>query len=83
MVDNKNLEHPLKQRRKRRKTENQLKLEKLKEILKKGLDVHKKAIDKVIHDYTEYIKYDELIKERDKLEARIKAVDEMKQQSKS
>lgn len=76
--EQKTVEQSTRKRRKRRKTENQLKLETLKEILKHGLDSHKKAIDEVISSYNEYVKYDELVKERDELNARILAVEALK-----
>ena len=80
MAEEKKNEQPTQKKRKRGKTQKQKKLDVLKEILNKGLDVHKKAIDKVIHDYTEYARYDELVKKRDEFDARVKAVEEMKQQ---
>ena len=80
MAEKKNNEQPIKKRRKRAKTENQKKLEVLKKILKNGLDSHKAAINEVIRQYNEYIHYDELVKKRDEYEARVKAVEEMKNQ---
>jgi hypothetical protein len=81
MEDNKKVdESPKKRRRRRRKTEVQLKLEKLKEILKKGTEVQKKAIDKIIAQYDDYTNLETLKAERDKLNARIEAVEAQNQQ---
>jgi hypothetical protein len=80
MPEDKNKEKPIKKRRKRGKTEIQKKLEVLKKILKNGLNSHKAAIDEVIRQYNEYTNYDELVKMRDEYEARVKAVEEMKNQ---
>ena len=81
MADSKKVdESPKKKRRRRRKTEVQLKLEKLKEILKKGTEAHKKAIDKIITEYDDYTNLETLKAERDKLIARIEAVEAQNQQ---
>lgn len=81
MEDNKKVdESPKKKRRRRRKTDVQLKLEKLKEILKKGTEAHKKAIDNIIAQYDDYTNLDTLKAERDNLIARIEAVEAQNQQ---
>lgn len=80
MAEDKKVEQPKKKRKKRAKTEKLKKLLVLKEILNKGLETHKKALDKVIHDYTEYKQYDELVKKRNEYDERIKAVEQMKKQ---
>lgn len=79
MAEEINNEQP-KKRKKRAKTIKQKKLAILKDILNNGLDAHKKAIDKVIHDYTEYKQYDELVNKRNEYDERIKAVEQMKKQ---
>lgn len=81
MEDNKKVdESPKKKRRRRRKTDVQLKLEKLKEILKKGTEAHKKAIDKIITQYDDYTNLEDLKAKRDALNARIEAVEAQNQQ---
>ena len=80
MAEDKKKEQPIKKRKKRAKAEKQKELEIIREILNKGLDIHKMTIDKVIHDYTEYKQYDELVKKRNEYDERVKAVEQMKQQ---
>ena len=76
MAEDKNEEQPLKRRRRRGKTEKQKKLEVLKEILNKGLETHKKAIDDVIQQYTDYTKLAEYKQQYKILGEKIKSIDD-------
>lgn len=78
MAEDKIVEQEQPKKKRRAKTQNQIKLDTLRVILRKGLKCHKDAIDKVIYDYNEYVKYDELVKKRNEYDERIKAVEAMK-----
>ena len=75
MAEEKNNEQP-KKRKKRGKTEKQKKLLVLKEILNKGLETHKRALDDVIQQYTDYTKLAEYEEKQKELEKKIKLIKE-------
>ena len=70
MAKDKNIEQP-KKKGKRGKSKVQLKLDKLKEVLKKGTKEHLDAIDKVIQQYDDYTKLSTLENELEALKARV------------
>ena len=70
MAEEKNVEQP-KKKRKRGKSKVQLKLDQLKEVLKKGTKEHLDAIDKVIQQYDDYTKLSTLENELEALKARV------------
>lgn len=76
MAEDKNKEQPIKKRKKRAKTEKQKKLLVLKEILNKGLETHKKALDDVIQQYIDYTKLAEYKQQYKILGDKIKSIDE-------
>lgn len=76
MAEDKKVEQPKKKRKKRAKTEKQKKLLVLKEILNKGLETHKKALDDVIQQYIDYTKLAEYKQQYKILGEKIKSIDE-------
>lgn len=76
MAEDKNIEQLKKKRKKRAKTEKQKKLLVLKEILNKGLETHKKALDDVIQQYIDYTKLAEYKQQYKILGDKIKSIDE-------
>ena len=70
MAEDKNIEQP-KKKGKRGTSKVQLKLDKLKKILKDGTKEHLDAIDKVIQQYDDYTKLSTLETEFEALKARI------------